>query len=476
MNDRNLKIEEITSELDRLMRLYKPADIAAFAAPLLTSYAEANSQTIQRLIEARIDAMPDDRYRAAAQILLVQESIRSNNLSARTKKAATEFGQAYDTFRRAGSDGGTPRDSVLKAVAAVIIDDPRPDRGINVVLIAALSGAALSILLVAGALIAFGGTSSVNADTTASPDTTALPETTPIPAEPTTAVEVTAPPDTTQLTETTADVALGEIDVSLQCISAFGDDWVAVPTGTTWACRAPFGTQTEPADLVAACKNQYGDRAKPVSTNPDSASWQCATPLTAADASDECSISAGQYDASQADDFADIASGFRERYELAGGADAVGCPQVMIHRWADGYLQELRQNDGGRAGLLSLRNQAPLLLEGSAWDAFNRIKGFTGGLVGFPLDEPVDADGHSALQLTGGGAIVSGLSESRSYRWMPSVVFERWLSIGGSDSCLGIPTTDPFTVGAQFKQDFEGGSMVLDPSIGALSVMGPACN
>lgn len=449
--------QEILAELEAYIKLSKPGEQRAFNEPALQSLLTPELNSVHALLVAAVELVPDERYRRAAECLLVDPELRSANLTARNAAAADVFGVASDTFRKKINET-SPRSEVLAEVALQLMrlseSPPRPDfvegnqrvwrRSVRPRLLVGVVG----LLAIVGVLSAV--PSIWRGESLGSPAAPQIDSDTPDQVE-----------------------RLGDVDVTLYCETAFGSGWSASPnllSPPSWTCRAPTG-ETEPADIDAACKQQYGTGSTATNTG-GAGGWRCSL-LSDSAGPGACSPAAGEYEPSMADQFARFTSEFSRKFEEAGGAEELGCPFTVMHRWTSGVMQELGRGDTSSAGLLA-KNDVVVLLRGDSWRAFDRIKGINGAIVGFPENEPRLIDETFVVELDAGGSLVA-LHEDGPYFWLPPVMLPYWQSTGGVDGCLGFPITDPYAAGDSFKQDFERGRLIFSPLTGSFANEGPEC-
>lgn len=464
-DDGQIQTDTILEEYERICRAYEPADIRGVQAPKLTAIAAHTEVSIPELTKRAVSEIDDDRHRRAAFVLLVDPDVRHNNLMERTRLAAAEFGVGTDAFRRVPKSGGLSNRSkvLLEAAQATTLIATQPESAEPKL-----------------------GAPSLDHRSSRAPATTA-------PADDarshkrglliglSCALLASVLLLVWQLTSTPLQSASdiiqlsGEVDVTLQCQSDHGSNWVANPDtqSSNWICREAGGIKTIPADIQAACDSQYGDESTAQNLSGNNASWRCVTHVPTSPGA-ECPLAAGSFNPSAANVQSTFAAAFLQRYAEAGGKDSLGCPTQLIHRWGQGFLQELEDEQGNRSALLSITPGTAILLTGNAWGVFDRIKGLSGELVGYPTGEPTLVDGLYIVGLNAGGALVAASPEA-PYHWLPPLVLESWKSLGAKDSCVGMPISDPFAMDSSFRQDFEHGTFSLNVVSAELSHTGPNC-
>ncbi|MGF1595835.1 MAG: hypothetical protein ACFCVK_02740 [Acidimicrobiales bacterium] len=484
----------LLGDLERYVKLTKPASLRAFQGDALGGVAGELARGVGPLIEDAVERIADRRYRRAAWLLLVDPEHRTSNLTTRSSLAAAEFGLAPDTFRKR-TDGASPRTEVLDEVASELAQlataptpesDPSsavapsavapsvvapaarpvapatdPGRTVNAAgplgfrrrrLVAV--AVALLVGVVVGSLTRFVGPDADGSEAAGEQDGAV-------------AGPATGPGGGEEL--------MGEVDVSLHCETTNGAGWVAAPdpaSSSGWLCRRGAGGPTVAADIAAACHEQYGDAASArVGDGPST--WRCVMVAEPSAADGDCAVAAGSYDPSLSGEYAPYAASFRRRFDESAAA-TTACPLTVMHRWATGILQELGTDGVSTGALVATEPDAVLLLDGSAWQAFNRIKGIYGEFVGYPENEPERRGDVVVVALSAGGALVAERLDGPFY-WLPPVIFPYWKGRGGPTGCLGLAISDPYASGDSFKQDFEHGRLVLDPLAGSFGPEGDTC-
>ena len=395
--------ERLLVELEDLCRQHQPESIRGLDTPELTRIAQSLKLSRDELVTQAVAQIGDQRYREAANALLADPSIRFENLTARTKQAAENFNLGVDAFRRAGKGKRSNRSKVIFEVAQQVLaieaqaqatkatesdnsgdsaaspatssSAPDTDPVTSIVLQnpvetptrPAPSRRSQSRLLVPAALIGIvvigvlvmlafrsGRTTNEAIDTSDQPTTTNN-------ATASSTATSTQPPTTTAETTTTAALPteltrlMGEVDVTLHCVTEHGAGWTAAPdvgSKTGWACRVGGGASSVPADIQLACEQQYGLESEAINLSDTSASWRCATEVTHNEGA--CPVNAGEFNPSLANEQSPYAAGFRQRYDLEGGETSLGCPTQVMHQWAKGILQELEDDSGNQSAILAL--------------------------------------------------------------------------------------------------------------------------
>ncbi|MEO1064443.1 MAG: hypothetical protein AAFZ07_23735 [Actinomycetota bacterium] len=424
----------IAGELEDLASQWDPVALAELELPELTRRATQwqAGATVQDLVDAAVAAVPQENYRSAAGALLASSDHRwSQNLTERSTTAAAALdGGNYEAFRKRARGRPSKRDRVYTVVAEQVVrlaSHPSPlavastDRsGRGRWLLAAV------VLLVVGAVAAV-GIASRDSD------------------------------------ESRADVAAGPVDVTLYCSQRFGVGASAsVIDGGREGWRCQHAGTTETVDLNDACVQQYGQGAQARATETASAyDWTCEIELTDEQTSTgACRIEAGAFDPSLSRSFAELSRGFRELYATGGGAE-VGCPLTLMHRWSVGVIQELTDGNEIVGAITSYNDGEPILLSGQAWRAFDRVIGLDADIVGFPTAAPNTTNGYSSIPLSGDGMLV-GADTNAPHFLVPEVSLVPWNELGGAEGCLGLPNGDPYPIAEGFRQDFNGGALVLN--------------
>lgn len=459
--------QRVAVELERLARKARPMDVRNVETPELERIASSAGLSIGDLIAQGVESTEPKAYRDAAHSLLVDDAVRSKTFTTRSKLAAAAFDVTYDGFRRVSKGRPSIREMVFIELAQSIT------REALTVKEAVSSGveshpAALSLqgnrwrrrslvaiavlVITAGvgawwlAALAAGGPEAGAGETGGAP--------------------AVADDGEARL--------FGDIDVSRYCAETYGSGSIAQADPESdnggWRCSSPG--QVIAADLAEACRSQYGNSAHAEAVEGGAGGWRCVTEIGGATAG-ACLVDAGAFDPSLTDEFSAYAARFRTRFEAGGGVEALGCPLTLMHHWADGIMQEFGDGEVPTTAILALSPEQVVLLDGASWSAFRRIKGLTGGLVGYPTTEPQLVDEMVVVSLSAGGELMSKSSDGPFY-WLAPVVAAYWRQSGGVSGCLGAPISDAYTDLGLFKQDFEQGQLTLNPFAGELTAE-PAC-
>lgn len=451
----------ILIELEEISRAYGPGKIRQVDTPGLTLIAQQLELTRDELIAECVSKIDDDRYRSTADTLLIRPEVRQSNFTQRTSLAAAEFGIGVDAFRRVPKQGGLSTRSLVLLEAAQQAADIAPT--------AATENAASKQTPVLEAL------STSDSEPHSQDLLTSNRRAWLAPIMALAAFVALGAFAIQRVPDSAASISLaGEVDVTMQCVAQGDQDSVALPDPSSagWLCRAGDGVR-ETADIEQACHFQYGTESSAQNLSGNNSSWRCVTHFPI-DSDDDCPVAAGAFNPSTSDIHSPFASSFRHRYEEAGGHEVLGCPTQLLHHWVAGPMQELETEDGQKSAIIALTPDAPILLQGTAFGAFNRVKGITGELVGFPTSEPYVRTGIYYVDLSSGGSLIAATEDAPFY-WVPPVVAESWAALGGVDSCVGLPISDPYSADGAFKQDFEDGVFSLSVLTGELFHTGDNC-
>lgn len=427
---------------------------------------------VQTLIDVSIPTMPTPANATAAAALVGSSTHRWTNLKERRHLAGKALDVTGETFRKNHETG------VLTELAATLVHgaarpaDPKR-RFIPVFLI----GSLLAGVVVVGLLVRGAPDSAETTTSESSSSTSVAPEST---VETTTA---TRAPSTTATTEAPSGVEYvpsGQLDVTLHCTDLFGASAVADVTGgepDDWACRA--NDTLEPVDLDAACASAYGPATRAVNDGSGPYGWTCVAPGVSSPEG-ECPIAPGDFDPEFSYDLGRFSQTFTSIGLNEPQLDGL-CPAAVVHRAGEGVRQEYfdpsdQEQAVVAAVLARSQDEADFVtLSGSAWSSFNQVAGLGAGLVGYPLSgAELEDDGSWRVPFSVGGGLVAN-EQDGPFRWMPAVAYERWKEIGGRNSCLKEPVSNPYPINAGFRQDFAEGHLILDFASGDLSAIGDGC-
>ncbi len=440
----------VEEELGKFMSAVRPETVALdslVALRLAAGDDQWNLAALTRLVDTAIAGLEPADFKTAAEHLLGSEKRAGRNLAARSSDAAEAFGVGYDAFRRRGADGRSHRDRVVRSVAEAIVAqapnrivtapvtaDPSPDPDGNRSRRTAVWGGVL-VAVVAMVLVgafALAGDDGSDADRAA--------------------------------------VLLGPLDVTLHCRTVHGIGATSTVVGDDpdgWRCRV--NGENVSVDLNEACKSQYGAASRPDSSaGTDAYGWRCA--IEAAGDDGQCAVAAGQFDPSLSSSFAELSRDFRTVAD-ARLENPEACPATFMHRWSIGVIQEFVLDGDIVGALLWAPGGDVTMLQGTAWTALERVLGLDADIVGFPTGPAVEtSEGHTAVALTSGAQLVASGDQDTFYL-VPEVSLTAWLDLGGSQGCLGLPASDPFPVGAGFRQDFFAGALVLNLLTGEIDIV-----
>ena len=460
----------IRAELERLKKIntlaaFRDADLPALAAAGASSEGGAS---VESAVGSAVAAVPSERHRRAAAALIGFDGDRWVNLKTRRVRAAAEMNCAPETFRQRDEA------SIIDEVARAMLERPstpepapspetrRSNKRTGLILAAA-------VLIVVG-LVAALAMSDDGGDETTTPTATAVPTPTLAPS-PTSTPTATPAPEPTVAAPTNAS---GPLDVTSWCVAVRGPAGSAEVTGEDaidWACRGGDGAPA-PIDFDGACELSYGEGAVAINLTNDPYAWQC-EPDFGATSGQGCPIAAGAFAESKTDEFSRFAGAFTRIWADEGGGV---CPATIMHRWGEGIIQELGRTPGqaGFLGAILARDpETVVLLDGSAWQAYAQVIGLSPGLVGYPVGSVDDSlESTLLVPLSAGGALVAR-DTSGQFHFIPGVGYTVWLADGGVAGCLGAPVSNPYAVEVGFRQDYEGGALILDAVQGRIVTEGP---
>ncbi len=488
----NNDLGPLTDDLQTLTRTSNPVGFIDLQIPALDAEATRTGLDTADLIAAATERITDDAVRRSAEKLF-DISSRTESFTHRSRLAAEQMGISLDGFRRRSGGRPSRRDLVVVELARQI-QQFAPANATTSEITAAeitISEASTTETRTTGTDTSRAGTDAPAIDDEShgpQPDTTVDETGVTEPANPSrrrrlplaviAALVIVAvgsigvigvrnyirSVQADRIAELARDVP-GDLDMSLYCVDTYSQDTIAEPQGSGWVCRNADDPSSSPMpiDPDEVCATQYGESTRAIALDDTAGAWRCELigPVTT---TADCQIAPGAFDASLADTMSPFAQGFRQRFERA---DDLPCPTSIMHRWADGILQELG-SEGEQSALIALSPDTIVLLEGSAWAAFDRIKGITGSLVGYPLNEPEQRFDGVLVELSADGALFA-TSERATFHWLPPVVYQYWVEHG---ACLGPPVSDPYTNGDHFRQDFLNDSLVLNPSTVSFHTLG----
>ena len=478
-------------ELQQVLAQRRLADFSALDLPNLTTVAATTRRdataapalvgpngAVQSLLDRFIPTMPTKS--AAAAVLIGTTENRWTNQKQRRHLAGKTEGVTGETFRK------NYESQVLSELAHVLVHASQNHRADEEE--AAPSATRwLPALVATGALLIVTLVVVLLLDGNESPTETAATETLPVdlPETPLT----TAAATTTDVIATTTTTAAplvdyqptGQLDVTLHCKDLYGPGTVAEVTGSNpedWECRS--GDIREPVDLDLACASGYGPATTATNDGTGPYGWSCIAPIVSAP-DGECAISPGEFDP----EFQYDLGRFAQTFAALGTTEPTLvdlCPAAVVHRAGEGVRQEFFDpGDANRRPIAAVLSRSPdrddfVTLSGAAWDMYVQVAGLGAGLVGYPLSaETEEADGSWRVPFSVGGGLVSANMDG-PFQWMPALAFEQWSELGGLDSCLKEPVSNPYPVSEGFKQDFADGHLLLDFASGGMRAVGPNCD
>ncbi|MEV4479206.1 polysaccharide deacetylase family protein [Micromonospora coxensis] len=94
--------------------------------------------------------------------------------------------------------------------------------------------------------------------------------------------------------------------------------------------------------------------------------------------------------------------------------------------------------------------------------------GAEAGFLGYPVSDEVAVTGGRASQFQGGNVYWSSATGAHEVH---GAILSRYVSLGGTGSRLGLPTTDEYAVTGGRRSDFQHGAIVLDTATGTTRVI-----
>jgi hypothetical protein len=169
----------------------------------------------------------------------------------------------------------------------------------------------------------------------------------------------------------------------------------------------------------------------------------------------------------------DYYGAFRGAYEKAGGRATLGCPRAddtsgFVHKWGEGYSQDLQGGNGLPARLMILPPNGPVVvMQGTLnRDYTNPFTQNSAPQLGYPTSHPVACGNAKVLPLVHGrwapGGMVTSVDQ-QSWVWLAKPFWLRYMSLGGPFGRLGRPVGQSDPTDEQPLQRFEHGWLVLSP-------------
>jgi hypothetical protein len=164
---------------------------------------------------------------------------------------------------------------------------------------------------------------------------------------------------------------------------------------------------------------------------------------------------------------------FRDAYSHAGERQALGCPRNndtsgYVHKWGEGYSQDLQGLNGHPARLMVLPPSGPVIV---LKDTLNRdyTKQFgpnSAPQLGYPTANPQQCGRARIVPLARGvwapGAMVTS-PNPEEWIWLARPFWQLYRKLGGPLGPLGLPVGQADLTAVEPVQPFEHGSLRLDP-------------
>jgi len=162
---------------------------------------------------------------------------------------------------------------------------------------------------------------------------------------------------------------------------------------------------------------------------------------------------------------------FRTAYDRAGGRNALGCPRQndtsgYVHKWGDGYSQDLEGQHGFPARLMVLPPSGRVIvLQGTLnRDYTSQFDRNSAPQVGYPTSDPIACANARIVPLASGkwapGVMITS-PDQRTWVWLASPIWLRYKQLGGPFGRLGLPVGQSEITDAEPNQKFEHGSLRL---------------
>jgi peptidoglycan/xylan/chitin deacetylase (PgdA/CDA1 family) len=94
--------------------------------------------------------------------------------------------------------------------------------------------------------------------------------------------------------------------------------------------------------------------------------------------------------------------------------------------------------------------------------------GWERGFLKYPISDEVSVTGGRASQFQGGNVYWSGASGAHEVH---GAILTKYLSLGGTGSRLGLPTTDQYPVTGGARSNFQHGALILNSTTGVVTVI-----
>ena len=167
---------------------------------------------------------------------------------------------------------------------------------------------------------------------------------------------------------------------------------------------------------------------------------------------------------------------FTDCYDRNGGTSILGYPINNVHRWGNGYIQDLRGGEGYEGAIMQLDDtSSAYAVYGSIWARYLTLGGAKGPL-GYPLNDesPLPLSSISSAECLynnfQGGSVVHHATEAQAGLtvFLGHGIYNKWKELGYGGGFLGLPSSDereaPQSGAAGFDTtgvvcDFEGGHL-----------------
>ena len=170
---------------------------------------------------------------------------------------------------------------------------------------------------------------------------------------------------------------------------------------------------------------------------------------------------------------------FRNAYEQAGAEPELGCPRDndmsgYVHKWGEGYSQDLKGDGHYTARIMALSPARPvIILKGPLnRDYTQRFGPDTAPQIGYPITEPRQCGRAKVVHLDKGewapGVMITS-RDPEKWIWLGRPFLERYRKLGGPLGPLGLPVDQAEITEAQPVQRFEGGTLYLDRDKGTVT-------
>lgn len=163
---------------------------------------------------------------------------------------------------------------------------------------------------------------------------------------------------------------------------------------------------------------------------------------------------------------------FVDSYNRIGGSAAIGVPFNSVHRWGPGCIQDFSGGHFGRSAIMQRNcNNNAYAVVGEHWNwMVDHYGSNAANMVGYPYN-----DGHrwgsSWTQDFDGGTVGWNIlirpdATSRVVQ-LRGAILRKYLDLGAINGYLGYPTSDEYAWNGEQRQDYQGGTIIWNPSEGA---------